>query len=449
MKIPCLPRLVLLAGLIGFSTLAIAQIDKSDFAIPASDEGLPGEGPVRNEDWFQRFWQDRRFAWAKSAEQDHGAVVFLGDSITQGWGGGLGAAFPGMKVANRGISGDTTRGVLIRLEEDVLTLDPAAVVILIGTNDLDVGVSPEMVARNMKLILSALKEHDAAMPVILCEVFPSDASKNRPTEQIRRINELYLEQVKGDAQVVYVETFDLFNDGKGNAIPAEFPDLLHPNEIGYAKWAAGLRPLFETMGLMPVDEDFVLEDGFEYLFNGYDLTGWGYRVTPQQDRDSAAGWQKSDPKGAALWPFVEEPVSFDGLTESRDGRFAALNGRLVSRTPKDHRLVRKLETTREFGRDFVLKMEFRATPMADSGVYVRGPQLQCRDYLLAGPYRKLQHYRPQDWNELVITVKDGAAHCVCNGEVLEEAMPVPDVGPIGVEGDMGQMEYRRIRIREF
>ena len=46
------------------------------------------------------------------ASRTEGAVVFLGDSITQGWGGGLGAAFPGVKVANRGISGDTTRGVL-------------------------------------------------------------------------------------------------------------------------------------------------------------------------------------------------------------------------------------------------------------------------------------------------------------------------------------------------
>jgi hypothetical protein len=47
-----------------------------------------------------------------------------------------------------------------------------------------------------------------------------------------------------------------------------------------------------------------------------------------------------------------------------------------------------------------------------------------------------------------VTVKDGVAHCLCNGEVLEEAMKVPDTGPIGLEGDRGQMEYRRIRIQE-
>jgi hypothetical protein len=82
-------------------------------------------------------------------------------------------------------------------------------------------------------------------------------------------------------------------------------------------------------------------------------------------------------------------------------------------------------------------------------VYLRGPQLQCRDYLVAGPYNQLQHYQPQDWNELVITVQDNVAHCTCNGEVLEAAMVLPASGPIGVEGDRGQMEYRRIRVREM
>jgi hypothetical protein len=65
-----------------------------------------------------------------------------------------------------------------------------------------------------------------------------------------------------------------------------------------------------------------------------------------------------------------------------------------------------------------------------------------------GPYKNLKNYRPGDWNEIEVTVKDGVAHCLCNGEVLEEAMKVPDTGPIGLEGDRGQMEYRRIRIQE-
>jgi hypothetical protein len=58
----------------------------------------------------------------------------------------------------------------------------------------------------------------------------------------------------------------------------------------------------------------------------------------------------------------------------------------------------------------------------------------------------LKNYKAGDWNELVVVVKDGVAHCTCNGEVIEEALKVPETGPIGLEGDRGQMEYRRIRI---
>jgi hypothetical protein len=109
----------------------------------------------------------------------------------------------------------------------------------------------------------------------------------------------------------------------------------------------------------------------------------------------------------------------------------------------------KLWTAQKFPKDFVLKMEFRASPNADSGIYVRDPQLQCRDYFIAGPYTNLKKYRPLDWNEVEVTVRGGLAHCTCNGEVLIDAMPVPETGPIGVESDHGQMEYRRIRVQEL
>jgi hypothetical protein len=119
----------------------------------------------------------------------------------------------------------------------------------------------------------------------------------------------------------------------------------------------------------------------------------------------------------------------------------------VVTTPKEYRKVQQLWTLREFPQDFVLKLEFRATPNADSGLYVRGPQLQVRDYLIAGPYKQLKSYKPQDWNEVVVTVKGGVARATCNGELLEAEMKIPASGPIGLEGDRGQMEYRRIRIQ--
>ena len=164
--------------------------------------------------------------------------------------------------------------------------------------------------------------------------------------------------------------------------------------------------MFATLRLVETTPDaFTPEEGFESLFNGRDLTGWGYRPTTDADKESAKKWQASDPS-APPWPIVTEPVAFDGRTSSPDGRFVAINGRLVVTTPPEGRKIQQLYTTREFGDDFILKLEFRATPNADSGVYVRGPQLQCRDYGLAGPFKGLKNYRPQDWNELVVTVQE-------------------------------------------
>jgi hypothetical protein len=269
----------------------------------------------------------------------------------------------------------------------------------------------------------------------------------RPADAIKATNALYRKAVKGDPQVTYLETWPLFAGPSGDATPGEFPDLLHPNEAGYAKWAAALRPVFATLGFSETGPDpWQPEEGFESLFNGRDLTGWGYRPTSEADRASAQRWQASDPEAAA-WPFVEKAVAFDGLTATPDGRFAAIGGRLVVKTPPEYRKIQQLWTTREFPRDFVLMLEFRATPNADSGIYLRGPQLQCRDYALAGPYKELKSYRPQDWNEIVVTVKDGVARATCNGEVLEAGLALPAAGPIGLEGDRGQMEYRRIRIK--
>ena len=398
-----------------------ATAEASRFAIPATDDGLPGTGPIRRFDWFQKLWIERRSGWAGRVQQDQDSLVLLGDSITQGWGNNQAQLFPGIKTANRGISGDTTRGVLIRLQEDVIALKPRGVVILIGTNDLEEGAAPEIVAANLKLILAALKQHNPAMPVVLCNVFPSSETKKRPAAQIRRINQLCFALIKDEPQVTWLDTFALFANAQGDAKLDEFPDLLHPNAAGYLKWTAALRPVLETLGLAPAwPDDFTPEAGFESLFNGRDLTGWG---------------------------FADRPA-LDGKTASDDGRFVVKNGRLVVTVSRVERVYLKLMTTRKFAKDFVLKLEFRATPNADSGVYVREPQLQVRDYHIAGPYHTLKNYRPLEWNEIVVTVRGGLAHATCNGEVLIDAFPVPATGPVGVESDHGQIEYRRIRVQE-
>jgi len=167
-------------------------------------------------------------------------------------------------------------------------------------------------------------------------------------------------------------------------------------------------------------DDWKLEPGFELIFNGQDLTGWHFKDGP----------------------------AFDGKAASDDERYTAANGVFTVNPPKDApRKVQQIWTVREFPKNFILRLEFRAGVNADSGIFIRKPQLQCRDYLVAGPYKELKKYKPQDWNEIEVVVKDGIARATCNGEVLEEAIKLPETGPIGLEGDRGLMEYRRIRVK--
>jgi lysophospholipase L1-like esterase len=218
------------------------------FELPATNDGLPGAGPITRGEWFSRLWRERRQAFAQSVRRDQGALVFLGDSITHGWGDDLGGNFPGLKVANRGIGGDTSRGALTRLPDDVLALHPAGVVLLIGTNDIEQSAGPEIIAGNIRLILTALHQQSSAMPVVLCSVFPSSASKKRPADRIRRVNALLRALAGREPQVSYLDLWTHFANPTGDANPEEFPDLLHPNSVGYAKWAAAMRPLLRQLG---------------------------------------------------------------------------------------------------------------------------------------------------------------------------------------------------------
>ncbi len=164
-------------------------------------------------------------------------------------------------------------------------------------------------------------------------------------------------------------------------------------------------------------------NSFRQLYTGQNLGGWCYSATEQ----------------------------FNGRKEASDGRYTAQRHALVVNdyVPAKGPHLRQLWTVEEFPGDFELRLEFRAQVNADSGIFIRKPQLQCRDYLVAGPYKNLKKYRPQDWNEIVVVVRDNVAHCTCNGEVLEAALKLPPTGPIGLEADRGQMEYRNIRIRKL
>lgn len=190
--------------------------------------------------------------------------------------------------------------------------------------------------------------------------------------------------------------------------------------------------LLSLMFVLPAAAEWQPDPGFTSLFNGKDLSGWCFR-----------DWKKESPTRG------QTTAVFDGQTQSNDnGRYFAMDGILTVNYPKGvKRLISRMGTEKEFTGDFILKIEFRASVGADSGIFLRNKQLQCRDYLVAGPYKELKQYKPQEWNLIEVVVKDNIARCTCNGEVLEEAYKIPAQGPIALEGDRGQMEYRHIQIK--
>ena len=84
---------------------------------------------------------------------------------------------------------------------------------------------------------------------MLCQVFPSSETKKRPADKIQQINARMDDVMKTEPQAIRCDTYSIFADANGDAKKEEFPDLLHPNAAGYAKFAAALRPIFAKLNL--------------------------------------------------------------------------------------------------------------------------------------------------------------------------------------------------------
>ncbi len=119
----------------------------------------------------------------KQLPPEPGRVVFLGDSITDGW--KLAQYFPGKPYVNRGISGQTTPQMLVRMFPDVIALKPAALLVYAGTNDIAGNTGPStltMIEDNLQAITELAQAH--GIKVILCSVTPiSDYTARKQTVQ--------------------------------------------------------------------------------------------------------------------------------------------------------------------------------------------------------------------------------------------------------------------------
>ena len=207
------------------------------------EAGVPGVGPIANQDAFKRFWEAKLIEFEKNQVADQGAVVFLGDSITRLW--DLKSAFPQIKTANHGISGDTTRGMLFRACEFVVDLKPRLIVYHAGINDLSNGPqrggTPETIAANVRAMLRLFQEKLPQTPVIVCETMPGKA---RGSDLANAAVDKILGEFPNAHRLRMYRLF-LGPDGKINS--ALFKDNTHPNAAGYAVWQSALEPLLNEL----------------------------------------------------------------------------------------------------------------------------------------------------------------------------------------------------------
>lgn len=155
-------------------------------------------------------------------------------------------------------------------------------------------------------------------------------------------------------------------------------------------------------------DDFKVEDGFKRLDNGKNLDGW---------TGNLAGWS-----------VIDGAIHLDAKTAKGD---------IYAKTPH--------------GKSCVIRLQFRATPNADSGIYVHGKQLQCRDYPKAGPKEYAPAAKPAgEWNDLEFDIADGVAVVKLNGQVIEKAWKVggkADQG-LGLQRERGDFDFRFVRVME-
>jgi lysophospholipase L1-like esterase len=189
------------------------------------------------QDWNQlgRYHQDNERL--KALPADPRRVVFLGDSITDGW--NLARSFPDKPYVNRGIGGQTTPQMLVRMYPDVIDLKPAALIVLAGTNDISHNTGPEtiaMIQENFQAITELAQGH--GIKVILCSVMPvSDYTKNkqtvsRPPADILKVN-AWLREYTAKVHAGFADYYAATVDDKGMLREGYSDDGLHPNLKGY------------------------------------------------------------------------------------------------------------------------------------------------------------------------------------------------------------------------
>ncbi len=189
------------------------------------------------QDWagLNRYKEENRILASK--ENNGKRVVFIGNSITEGW-AVQNPAFFKENYINRGISSQVTAQILLRFKQDVVELSPKVVVILAGTNDIAENSGPislEDILGNIKAMAQQAKNNNIS--VVLCSVLPANDYPWRPglhpDKKIPELNKM-IQAYAADSGCVYVDYFSAMADER-NGLPKKYAeDGVHPTKAGYA-----------------------------------------------------------------------------------------------------------------------------------------------------------------------------------------------------------------------
>ena len=248
-------RLIALLGILLVSVCANPQTPTPSPADPCGELKTRAErAESRLKDWpaIARYHDDNTKVGLPAKDEQR--VVFMGDSITDGWDApNMGGFFPGKPYINRGISGQTTPQMLIRFRPDVIELKPKAVVILAGTNDLAGNTGPttlEAIEANLTSMAELARANGirvvfaSLLPVSDYEVRdgkPIIQTTRRPPEQIKALNN-WMKDYAAKNHHTYLDYFSAMEDAKGFLKDELSNDGLHPNAQGYAV----MNPLAEA-----------------------------------------------------------------------------------------------------------------------------------------------------------------------------------------------------------
>lgn len=179
--------------------------------------------------------------FVRTAQDGTAELVFLGDSITAGWGGKKeiwNKAFGDYKPANFGIGGDRTQHVLWRITNGELDgIKPKAFVLMIGTNNSGTD-SADGIAKGITAIVETLRAKQPQAKILLLAVFPRGevASPNPGRDKLNQVNAI-ISKLDDGKHVYYLDIGGKFLQPDGSLTKDIMPDFLHLSGAGYQIWA--------------------------------------------------------------------------------------------------------------------------------------------------------------------------------------------------------------------